>query len=127
MLDVKKTLTKMLTDKLKVGKVLWEGVSSWSSGNITVPNSDDYIAFLIYTGYGLILAFNDGTSVTGFGANGTTSNNTEYLRVFYATKNNNVWTWSYAKQLSHYASGNHSAVGNTSVDKIIGLIPNWGS
>jgi len=110
------------------GKTLWTG--TWSSGSITVPDSDKYSAFIITVeGYGLIGVMNGPrTFVAGFStATGDTAASAVQSRLVGIDVNGTTWTKRYFSQLGHSPSGNH---GTKSTDKtitsIVGLVPNWG-
>lgn len=107
------------------GKELWSG--TWSSGTITVPDSDKYFAFVIYIGNNAAICMREGTSaLRGYTITATSATGTQYVKIFYATTSGNTWTWGFAKQLTHTESSNHGASATQSITKIVGLIPNWG-
>lgn len=110
------------------GKTLWTG--SWSSGSITVPDSDKYSAFAITVdGYGLIGVMNGPrTFVAGFNtATGDTAASAVYSRFVGIDVNGTTWTKRYFSQLAHNPSGNHTAKStDKTITSIVGLIPNWG-
>lgn len=108
------------------GKTLWTG--TWSSGSITVPDSDKYSAFIItMEGYGLIGVMNGPrTFVSGFNiATGTGS--PQYMRIVGIDVNGTTWTKRYFSSMAHNGSGNHAAaVTDKSVVSIVGLVPYFG-
>lgn len=110
------------------GKTLWTG--TWSSGSITVPDSDKYSAFIITVeGYGLIGLMNDQRNfVTGFStATGDTATSIVQSRLAGIDVNGTTWTKRYFSQLGHLPSGNHNAkLTDKTITSIVGLIPYWG-
>lgn len=107
------------------GATLWTG--SWSSGSITVPDSALYLAYAIYQNNQWCIALRDETNnrIDGAWITGGSVYH-QYSRVFRATVNGNIWTLSWAKEITHTASSNHSAGISQTVTKIVGLIPKVG-
>ena len=99
-------------------KELWSG--SWSSGTITVPNTDKYKAFLItMSGVGtLIIAFEHNNHIRGIG--GYVANNpiTAMTYHFSASISGDDWTLDGCTGIDHPGGTNTSKV----ITQIIGLL-----
>lgn len=105
------------------GQTLWTG--SWSSGSITVPDTDKYKIFIIMQGGQSVLVIKRSTNlyVDGFTLIGSSSG-TQYVKSFSAAINNNTWTYRWANEIAHNVSSNHGAARNGEViTEIIGLVP----
>lgn len=106
------------------GKELWSGI--WSSGTITVPDSDKYLAFVIDQAGTPMLALRSGGNVRGYAIGGYPTGQNQLTRMFSCSVTGTSWTFEYSRYLSHTASGNHSAGSASNVTRIVGLVPNWG-
>ena len=105
---------------LGIGKSLWNG--TWSSGTITVPNTDDYSVFQItLDGQGTsILAMKTGSYIRGIGGHPTSS--AVSIQNFAASFSGNTWTLSKANVFIHTPSGNHGSAETKSVERIKGIV-----
>ena len=101
------------------GAVLWEG--EWSSGVITVPNTDRYTGFQIIMVdiSSTILALKNDGKIRGIG--GYSSSSTAYSYHFSANCNGDEWTFSSCKSITHAPSGDHGDSSERAVAKIVGL------
>lgn len=102
------------------GTELWDG--SWSSGNITVPNTSKYIVFKVnMSGQGTsILAVKTGNYIRGIGGYATAAP-TISIYHFAATFSGNTWTFVNCLSLNHVPSGSHEKATSRTVSTIIGL------
>ena len=126
MIKTKAVLLKLLSFVSLFGKTLWTG--SWSSGSLVVPNTDKYKAFILMQAGQSILAIKRATSlyVDGYTIIGS-SNGTQYIKTFSAAINGNTWTYRWANEIAHSASGSHGAPKvNEEITQIIGFIPDLG-
>ena len=103
-------------------KVLWTG--SWSSGSITVPDTDKYSEFKVNVGARYVHAIRSGDQLHGTmsfrGSDGTVI----YQNVFSANISGNSWTISGHGQMGHRMTSDHGSFGNTLiVTEIIGSEP----
>ena len=110
MINIIKLFEKILTFISLFNKELDMTTSSWTSGTCTVTNSSKYSVFIIIQNNEPIIATRYNNLIKG------SSVSENYAVAFQATDNEEVWTLSYAKQVSP------SSV-SQSVTKIIGLIP----
>lgn len=104
-------------------KLLWSG--SWSSGNITVPNTANYSLFLIDGGgYDAVLAwkFTSTSEIRGIGGYYHGIENAQYIVGFEASFSGNTWTLDNYYRMYHYTSGSHSAAAAKTAVKIYGLL-----
>ena len=126
MIKAKAVLLKLLSFVSLFGTTLWTG--SWSSGSLLVPNTDKYKAFILMQAGQSILAIKRSTSlyVDGYTIIGSSSG-TQYIKTFSAAINGNTWTYRWANEKAHNASGSHGAPKvNEEITKIIGFIPDLG-
>lgn len=103
------------------GEVLWEG--SWTSGTITVPNTDKYKMFILsFSGLGTtIIAVKHGIYIRGVGGYSTATPTITYYQ-FAATFEDGVWTFVAANSMQHKPDNDHGATGNITLTQIYGLI-----
>ena len=106
------------------GKSLWKG--TWSSGSISVPDTDKYSVFLLSQNGTPVIALKNGTTIRGFGISGQNSNNSHYTRVFGATCSGSTWNLQFNNMLYHAPSSSHGAGSSSFITEIIGLVPTWG-
>lgn len=126
MIKTKAVLLKLLSFVSLFGTTLWTG--SWSSGSLLVPNTDKYKAFILMQAGQSILAIKRSTSlyVDGYTIIGSSSG-TQYIKAFSAAINGNTWTYRWANEIAHNASGSHGAPKvNEEITQIIGFIPDLG-
>lgn len=128
MLAVKDLLEHLLKRLALYDKSLSMSVASWTTGNCTVTNSSKYRVFEIVQGGASCIAIRYGNDVRGFAISGNSSsgNYNQYIRAFGATVNwsTEVWTMSWAKQLSHVTTSSyHTSGAEQAVTEIRGLIP----
>lgn len=107
-------------------KTLWSG--TWSSGSITVPDTDKYRTFIIKFGTQYMTAIrNLDDSITGTLFFASNNGQNVYQNLFTATVSGNRWTFKTQTQFCHYGSGGHSAFQQISpayvVEEIVGLEP----
>ena len=126
MLSIKKTISKVINFISLFGSTLWSG--SWNAGSVNVPNTDKYKAFILMQAGQSILAIKRSTSlyVDGYTIIGSSSG-TQYIKAFSAAINGNTWTYRWANEIAHNASGSHGAPKtNEEITQIIGFIPDLG-
>lgn len=90
-------------------RLLWSG--SWSSGTITIPDTDKYLLFRIsMVGQGTsVLATKAGSHIRGIGGySSETPTITTYH--FAATLSNNEWTFVALNSFSHIPNGAHGSI-----------------
>ena len=107
-------------------KTLWTG--TWSSGSITVPDTDKYRTFIIKFGTQYMVAIrNMNDRVTGTLFFASTNGQNVYQNLFAATVSGNIWTIKTQTQFGHYGSSSHSAFQQVNpgyvVEEIVGLEP----
>ena len=103
------------------GAVLWEG--SWTSGTITVPNTDKYKMFILgFAGQGTtVIAVKHNTHIRGAGGYSSATPTITYYQ-FTATFEGDVWTFVAANSLQHTPNNDHSKAENITLTQILGLI-----
>lgn len=107
-------------------KTLWTG--TWSSGSITVPDTDKYRTFIIKFGTQHMTAIrNLDDSITGTLFFASNNGQNAYQNLFAATVSGNIWTIKTQTQFGHYGSSGHSAFQQVNpayvVEEIVGLEP----
>lgn len=102
-----------------VGAELWTG--SWSSGDITVPDTDKYTMFLIkLANYSLYIpAIKYSSNIRGLG--GYAAADSVISAQFAGTFSGNTWTLANANSMIHKPDGSQTLAARN-VEKIIGLI-----
>ena len=89
-------------------KTLWSG--TWSSGSITVPDTDKYRTFIIKFGTQYMTAIrNLDDSITGTLFFASNNGQNVFQNLFTATVSGNRWTFKTQTQFGHYGSSSHSA------------------
>lgn len=107
-------------------KTLWSG--TWSSGSITVPDTDKYRTFIIKFGTQYMTAIrNLDDRITGTLFFASNNGQNVYQNLFTATVSGNRWTFKTQTQFGHYGSSSHSAFQQINpayvVEEIVGLEP----
>jgi len=97
---------------------LWEG--SWSSGDITVPNINNYSMFLVRIGATLLNCQRDGTTFRG--GNTFINGSAVYTIAMAATISGTTLTLTGAKAVTHTASGSHSALSDQTISGIYAMM-----
>ena len=115
-------LEALLDKKIEGPVTLWSG--NWSSGSITVPDTDRYNYFGVLTTGGVmnIVAKNGATGLRGCSGYWNTDNDALYVEGFVASHNGDIWTWVACAGLYHYATASNSVKNSRSVTAIYGLI-----
>lgn len=102
--------------------LLWSG--SWSSGTLSVPGITDYMLLRLAmdgTGYPIIAVVAPGQNVRGFGG-GALSASAANLPTFNASLSGTTLTWGFCHEITHTASGSHSAATARGISGIYGII-----
>lgn len=114
------TTTAGIKTNLGVGTELWSG--EWSSGDITVPDTDKYTVFLMklsnYSAYFPVIKY--GSNLRGLGGYSSAESSTITIG-FSGTFSGNTWTFAGANSTIQKSDGTHTLTART-VQKIIGLI-----
>ncbi len=101
-------------------KELWSG--TWSSGSITVTDSDKYAVFLAIADDTPLLGVRmSNTQIKFFGV--VYGSSRQYIKTVAVANNGNTWTNSGTSNMGHTANGNHTASAVAAINKIIGIIP----
>lgn len=113
--------TSQIKGHIRSGKVLWTG--TWSSGSITVPNTEDYLAYLITLKDQAIIAIRDeaNQNIRGMMTAPTSAN--QWIRSFVCNYSGNTWSSMIGYELAHSTTGAHSGKADGAVTKIVGLVP----
>ena len=112
--------------QLGIGKQIWPvggGTGSWSAGDISVPEINNYILYYIkMTGQSTVVpVIREGSRIRGVGGY-SSATPTITIYQFAATLSGTTLTFVACNSMTHTPSGSHSAVGNNVVEAIIGII-----
>lgn len=105
--------------KNHINKTLWTG--SWSSGTITVPDTDQYNVFIIYmVDMGTAIpVLKHGIYLRGWGG---AAGDVAASFQFAATHQGDIWTLVSCTGMNHNSTSNHGTATSKTVSAIVGLI-----
>lgn len=122
--EVSDALDFLLNFLKMFGKELTMSKSSWTSSTCTVTNISKYDVIMCVVASDQLIAIRNGNVFRG---NVVTGSGTQYITDMYFTTSGDTCTYGYASQISHNASGNHSAATTgRAITKIVGLVPTIG-
>lgn len=108
------------------GKTLWSG--SITSGDITVPGADKYVAYAVTISGSVCIALRDGNTVSVYGITSSTvaTSAQQFIKSAVFSISGDTWTLLRTKQTNHNETTTAHSLSSTAmqVTKIVGLVPN---
>ena len=114
-----------------IGATIWYG--GWSSGSVNIPDWQKYRVFLLFFGTSTsrdaapVIAFRDSSNsdqsyITGIGAQAVQENRNQIIYSVLIETSGDTWTIIRSANVTHNASGSHSAGQTKGIYEVRGLL-----